>query len=542
MRKFTLLFFIMTLINTGLFAQGIVPLGDGTQSNPYQIAILDNLLWLSTTHDLPQPVYIIQTADIDAADTQNWDHGVNGAGMRPIGLANYHFVVFYDGLNHTITNLYQSFPWDHAGMFGIIYNSVISNLTLINTVNESDCKYVGALVGRSYSSSIVNCASENGDISGAFYVGGLVGDMRLNDESTGDSEILFCFATGSVYGNSWVGGLIATVQSTLIDNCYVVMDDVIAGADVGGFLGNSYGCEITNCMATADVYVSGNAGRAGGFAHGLGNSTVNNCSSEGEVLGDDYLGGFSCHISNNSVVTNCFSSADVYSVWGTSGGFLANNQDYAVIKNCYSYGYVDDGGGFAGDVSSDYIVCENNFWDVETSSQTSGLEYGNQTGITGKSHADMLSVATYTDTTTNGLNTAWDFLGDPFDDNQYEDIWNIDGTTNNGYPFFADPIYTAIQEQKPEKVLLKNNYPNPFSYFTSIAFSIEKDSRVELIIYNFKGQKITTLTDKKYLKGEYTLVWDRTDENNCTVLSGMYFYQLNVNNRTIAIKKCILIN
>ncbi|PLX04003.1 MAG: hypothetical protein C0595_04985, partial [Marinilabiliales bacterium] len=511
--------------------------GDGTQSNPYQIAILDNLLWLSTTQELPQPVFIIQTADIDAFDTQNWN---DGDGMHPIGLSQlYGFVGSYDGLNHSISNLYIVRDYHHSGMFGIISNSVIKNLTLINTHVDCNGNYVGALVGRSYSSSILNCSSENGDINGISYVGGLVGDMRLNEESTGDSELLFCYATGIAYGNQMVGGLVASVQYTLVDNCFVEMDELLGGSKVGGLLYNASASEITNCLAFADVAAETNLG---GFASSIGYySTVNNCSSEGEVLGDDYVGGFSCHISNNSVVTNCYSSADVYSTWGTSGGFLANNQDYAVIKNCYSYGYVVNGGGFAGNVSSDYIVCENNFWDVETSSQTSGLEYGNQAGITGKSHADMLSVATYTDTTTVGLETAWDFLGDPFDDDQYEDIWNIDGSTNNGYPFFTDPIYTAIQEQKPEMVLLKNNYPNPFSSFTNISFSVEQDSKVNIIIYNFQGQRIKTLINKQYLKGEHNVIWDGTDDNNKTVVSGMYFYQLNVNNKTRAIKKCVLL-
>ena len=47
----------------------------------------------------------------------------------------------------------------------------------------------------------------------------------------------------------------------------------------------------------------------------------------------------------------------------------------------------------------------------------------------------MKLAATYTDTATAGLDSPWDFTGNPNDDAGTEDHWNIDGAVNAGYPY-----------------------------------------------------------------------------------------------------------
>jgi len=66
-------FFILVILLsfTGLFADGVQPAGSGTVADPYQVEILDNLLWITTTYTSWDKHYV-QTADIDASDTQNW--------------------------------------------------------------------------------------------------------------------------------------------------------------------------------------------------------------------------------------------------------------------------------------------------------------------------------------------------------------------------------------------------------------------------------------------------------------------------------------
>jgi len=86
-----------------------------------------------------------------------------------------------------------------------------------------------------------------------------------------------------------------------------------------------------------------------------------------------------------------------------------------------------------------------------------------------------------------------------------------------------------------------SNFPNPFNPTTTISFSVAQTSSfVTLEIYNIKGQKIRTFNCNPELV-EGSIVWNGTDENNKPVSSGIYFYKLNVNGKTEAVKKCLLL-
>jgi len=86
-----------------------------------------------------------------------------------------------------------------------------------------------------------------------------------------------------------------------------------------------------------------------------------------------------------------------------------------------------------------------------------------------------------------------------------------------------------------------SNHPNPFNPSTTIEFSIQHNSKVELSIYNIKGQKIKTLAQNEFEKGSHSITWNGDDEFNNPVGSGIYYYKLNVDGKTEAVKKCLLL-
>ena len=93
---------------------------------------------------------------------------------------------------------------------------------------------------------------------------------------------------------------------------------------------------------------------------------------------------------------------------------------------------------------------------------------------------------------------------------------------------------------KYSRVFLQN-HPNPFNPSTSIEFSIQNDSKIELTIYNIKGQKINILAQNEFTKGSHSVIWNGDDNLGKSVSSGIYFYKLDVNGKTEAVKKCLLL-
>jgi flagellar hook assembly protein FlgD len=50
---------------------------------------------------------------------------------------------------------------------------------------------------------------------------------------------------------------------------------------------------------------------------------------------------------------------------------------------------------------------------------------------------------------------------------------------------------------------------------------------VKLEIYGLDGKRIKTLTNRIQSAGEYSVIWDATDNNNKPVTPGIYFYKID---------------
>jgi len=81
----------------------------------------------------------------------------------------------------------------------------------------------------------------------------------------------------------------------------------------------------------------------------------------------------------------------------------------------------------------------------------------------------------------------------------------------------------------PGTAVLHNNFPNPFNPSTTISFSLPIESRIDLIIYNIKGQKVKTLMDAYTGKGIFEVNWNGKDEMGKSVSSGQYLIKLKQN-------------
>jgi len=201
-------------------------IGDGSSGNPYQITSLENLYWISVNMGEWDKHYI-QIADIDASPTSGW---TGGEGFTPIGDNSINFTGSYDGQGHLIDGLFiNRAAIDYIGLFGYIDAAEIDNIGITNG-DITGNYYVGSLVGRNHSSSSISNSYATGTANGLHYVGGLVG---YNDSSSINNN----FANVSVTGIMYVGGLIGSNYST-VSNCYT-FGSVIGDMRVGGLIGSN---------------------------------------------------------------------------------------------------------------------------------------------------------------------------------------------------------------------------------------------------------------------------------------------------------------
>lgn len=79
-----------------------------------------------------------------------------------------------------------------------------------------------------------------------------------------------------------------------------------------------------------------------------------------------------------------------------------------------------------------------------------------------------------------------------------------------------------------QELELFQNVPNPVMDNTSISFYLPEDGKVRLTVSNSIGQEISTLASDNYTKGMHTIQMDAK-----TLSTGVYFYKLEANNKSI---------
>ncbi len=84
----------------------------------------------------------------------------------------------------------------------------------------------------------------------------------------------------------------------------------------------------------------------------------------------------------------------------------------------------------------------------------------------------------------------------------------------------------------PSNEISAYNYPNPFNPETTISFDLPQKDKVELVVYNLKGQKVKTLINDEVDKGRHTIIWNGTNNQGKEVASGVYYYRLSCGNYT----------
>jgi len=226
--------------------------GEGTISNPYRIATLEQL---NAIRGRFLNDHFVQLADIDASETASWN---NGEGFIPIGLySGNEFTGSYDGGDFKIKgltiNLDPTYYSDFIsiGLFGRIEGGVIRNLQLENAEITGGDNVLGTavLAGLLSASSRIENVHISGSVKGMNYVGGLAGILE-------QSEIFASSAEVTVEGNSDIGGLVGASNDGKVIGSWA-SGTVTGNQNIGGLIGAlREGKTVRN--SSADVTVTGN--------------------------------------------------------------------------------------------------------------------------------------------------------------------------------------------------------------------------------------------------------------------------------------------
>lgn len=103
---------------------------------------------------------------------------------------------------------------------------------------------------------------------------------------------------------------------------------------------------------------------------------------------------------------------------------------------------------------------------------------------------------------------------------------------------FSTPagIAESSIEQIVNTYVLCNNLPNPFENQTIIRYTIPKESKVSLQVYNSAGILVRMLKKTTEKSGLYRVIWNGCDDKGNKVAKGVYFYRLKTDNFTASKK------
>jgi hypothetical protein len=385
--------------------------GDGSGGSPYQIANTAQLLRLAATpDDWAAGKHFLLTDDID----------LTGCTWTMIGDTwARRFYGSFDGNFQQITGLSMSNTVNtrNIGFFGAADSTAtIKDIRLVEVSVTSTGNNVGGLVAES-SATIIR-GSVSGTVSGAGYVGGLVGYLYDDGTITQSSSFATVVGTGTA-----VGGLVGASDGSLVRSWAV--RPVTGRGEVGGLVGVNTGGTISYSFASGNVTVSGVEADGETGAGGLVGKNTTCCGANAPT----------------ATIRASYATGTVTARAGFSGsGGLVGFNDRQVIIDSYAQGAVTGGTDIGGLVgmnhgsitdsasvatpavgSSDYV---DTVFDGDTQQEVSTPASGTATGLftATKDRADYVTAG-------------WKIVEewDTFDAGVRD--WGICSSQNGGYPY-----------------------------------------------------------------------------------------------------------
>lgn len=217
--------------------------------------------------------------------------------------------VYFDGNGHTVSGLWCNTTAKYNGLFSNFPNGYIKNLNVTvaegKEVRGGDC--TGIVIGR--------------------FANGIIDNVT---------------ASGATYGSKRSGGIVGVADGLKINNSTFdgTLKSDSVNAILGGIAGEIQGGEITRSRARSTI-ISSNEGSIAGALVGKNYSKISSSYANGDVTltgKNSYSGGLVGQNQESAIVENCYSTADVTSTL-YAAGLVAYN--YGKVNNSYSKGNVN---------------------------------------------------------------------------------------------------------------------------------------------------------------------------------------------------------
>lgn len=242
---------------------------------------------------------IYLTADLDFSCYEN---------VIPVGTYHTPFRGAIFGNNHTISNLKLFSEEEYVGLFGVVENAMIQELSLQNCMLQATSAVgAGGVVGLARNSQIKKCIFNGTMIGREGSIGGIVGNNW-----------------SFVYDSSVYGKILGTTQNGMYN-----LQEGTGSYGTGGIVGHNGGT-IFKCKNYAEILDDSqehesNTVRSGGVS-GYNNGWIDTCVNYGKITG---------------------------------GGIVKSNLDYATIRCCVNFGDVYSGIAIGSYQNSEIEYCIN---------------------------------------------------------------------------------------------------------------------------------------------------------------------------------------
>jgi FlgD Ig-like domain len=119
-------------------------------------------------------------------------------------------------------------------------------------------------------------------------------------------------------------------------------------------------------------------------------------------------------------------------------------------------------------------------------------------------------------------------------------LYSTEETAIIPHQFIYQPVGSP-ENQLPFTNSQLSIFPNPFNPETTISYNIPESGKVDLSIYNIKGQKVKTLINAQLSSGKYSTTWNGKNNSNKRVSTGEYIAKFKINGEEVAVNKMLLL-